>query len=86
MHDHEFEQFEEMPRFRGDQQAPSRVPVGDPRQAGRPERDDAARGKGVPREAGPQRPVPVRLGPPLARIAACAAAGFDGAMRNEYYR
>ena len=69
--------------FRGDEQAPQGLPVGDRGQA---RRADRARHQGVEREARAQRPMPVRLSTVVSSAAACAAAAFDGVRRHHYER
>jgi len=46
------------------------------RDAGQARRSRGARRQGADREARPQRPLPVRLAPPVSRPAAWPRAGF----------
>ena len=69
--------------FRGHEQAPQGLPVGDGGQARCTHR---ARHQGTEREARTQRPLPLRLREVVSSDAACAAAGFDGVQRDHYER
>jgi hypothetical protein len=69
--------------FRGYEQAPQGLPVGDGDQARRANR---AWHQGAEREARAQRPLPVRLSEVVSSAAVCAAAAFDGVKRHHYER
>ena len=69
--------------FRGHEQAPQGLPVGDGGQARCTHR---ARHQGTEREARTQRPLPLRLREVVSSTAVCAAGLFDGVNRHHYRR
>ena len=75
--------YEDLESFRGHQQTPQRFPIRNPRQTWRAHR---ARQQRAGRKARPQRSVPLRIKQKLSRSVVCAAAGFDGVMRDHYER
>jgi hypothetical protein len=69
--------------FYDNEQTPTRLPIGNQRQAWHAYRPRQQR---VNRKTRSQRPMPMRLSEVLLRSAVCTAAGFDGVQRNHYQR